>query len=98
MGLVTVFCPLTMTGAGKLVLQTDCEARFVADCNVNPAALAGHVKMTLAPESRMFSCDSNARLNTVPQSESPPPCAVPYKVLPDKTKPPSGQIPSWLVP
>jgi hypothetical protein len=36
MGLVTVFCPLTTTGAGELVVQTP-ESRFVVDCKVNPA-------------------------------------------------------------
>ena len=36
MGLVTVFCPLTTTGAGEFVFQTAGEARFVVDCKVNP--------------------------------------------------------------
>jgi hypothetical protein len=36
MGLVTVFCPLTTTGAGELVAQTADEPRFVVDCTVNP--------------------------------------------------------------
>jgi hypothetical protein len=31
LGLVTVFCPFTIRGAGTLVLQTG-EARFVVDC------------------------------------------------------------------
>ena len=50
MGLVTVFCPLTTTGAGEFVIQAADEARFVVDSKVNPVALAGHVKMKLFPE------------------------------------------------
>ena len=55
-GLVTAFCPLTMTGAGDTVLQTAGETRFVVDCKVNPAAAVGHVKITLAPERMIVSC------------------------------------------
>ena len=33
-GLVTMFCPLTTTGAGETVLQF-VEARFVLDCKMN---------------------------------------------------------------
>ena len=70
MTFVTVFLPLTMTGTGETVLQTADETRFVLDCKVNPAALVGHVKITLAPEGIMVSCgaltDPNERLNTVP--------------------------------
>ena len=58
MGLVTAFWPLTTTGPGETVLQTAGEARFVVDCKVNPAALAGHVKITLAPEGIIVSCGS----------------------------------------
>ena len=82
MGLVTVFCPLTTTG-GELVVQTANESRFVVDCKVNPVALVGHVKITLAPEGMMVSCggltvtDPNERPNTVPLPELPPPPAVP---------------------
>ena len=66
--MVTAYCPLTTTGAGELVIQTASETRFVVDCKVNPAALAGHVKITLAPEGIMVSCGGggNERLNTVP--------------------------------
>jgi hypothetical protein len=60
MGLVTAFCPLTTTGAGKTALQTAGETRFVVDCKVNPAALAGHVKITLAPEGIIVSCGCGA--------------------------------------
>ena len=92
MGLVTVFCPLTTTGAGELVVQTAGETRFVVDCKVNPAALVGHVKITLAPEGMMVSCGGcgNERLNTVPLPELPPSYAVPYRVLPDKINPACG--------
>ena len=45
-----MFCPLTMTGAGELVVQTADELRSVADCRVKPVALVGHVRITLAPE------------------------------------------------
>jgi hypothetical protein len=55
-GLVTAFCPLTTTGAGETVVQTAGETRFVVDCKVNPVALVGHVKITLAAERMMVSC------------------------------------------
>jgi hypothetical protein len=86
MPLVTVFCPFTTTGAGKLVLQTEVERRFVVDCKVNPVALVGHVKITLIPERVMVSCGGggNVRLNTTPKPEVPPSSVVPYRVLPDK--------------
>jgi len=42
MGLVTVFCPLTTAGAGRLVVQTG-ELSFVVDCRVKPVELVGHV-------------------------------------------------------
>src|SRR5206468_9740787 len=38
--------------------------------------------------------DPNERLNTVPRPELPPPCAVPYSVLPDKINPAYGKDPS----
>jgi hypothetical protein len=37
MALITTFSPPMITGAGKLVLQTADEPRFVVDCKVNPA-------------------------------------------------------------
>src|SRR5438105_13661563 len=55
MGLVTVFCPLTMTGAGGLAIHTG-ERRFVVDCKLNPVALVGQVKITFDPERMMVSC------------------------------------------
>ncbi len=45
MGSVTVFWPLTMTGAGETVAQTAGET-LVVDCRVKPVALVGHVKYT----------------------------------------------------
>jgi len=47
MGLVTVFCPLTMTGAGELAVQTADEPRLVVDCKVKPVEFVGQVKMTV---------------------------------------------------
>ena len=55
-GLVTAFCPLTTTGPGETALQTAGETRFVVDCKVNPGALVGHVKITLASERIIVSC------------------------------------------
>ena len=72
MVLVATYRPLTRTGLGETVDHTTGETRFVADCKMNPvesypAALAGHVKITLAPEGMVVSCGSgNERLNTVP--------------------------------
>ena len=75
MRLVTVFCPLTTTGSGETVVQAAGGRRFVVDCKVNPAALVGHVKITLAAEGMIVSCGAlagNERLNTVPSPELPP--------------------------
>ena len=55
MGPVTVFCPLTMTGRGELVVQADAEARFVVDCIVKPLALVGQLSMTFPPEAMIAS-------------------------------------------
>ena len=76
MGLVTVFCPLTTTGAGELVAQTG-ETRFVVDCKVKPVALVGHVKITFAPEGIKLSSGRMKMLNTVPFPEVRLPEAVP---------------------
>ena len=103
MGLVTVYWPLTTTGAVELVVQTAGGARLVVNSKVNPEAVFVHVKITLVPEGVMFSCgaDPKARLNTVPYSTltpgSPPLYAVPYKVLPDKSNAAFGWAPSLLV-
>jgi hypothetical protein len=42
---VTLFCPLTTTGALETLAQTIGEQRFVVDCKVNPPLVAGHVKI-----------------------------------------------------
>src|SRR5437773_7256654 len=97
MGLVTVFCPLATTGPGETVVQTADETTFVVDCKVNPATLVGHVKITFASKRITVSCGrvtGNERLNTVPSPKSPPPDAVPYRVLPDKIKLAKGVAPS----
>ena len=85
--LVTALFVLTMTGAGETLAQTADEARFVLDCNVNPTALVGHVKMTLVPERMIESCGGmgSVKLNTTPFPETPPSSVVPYRVLLDKT-------------
>jgi hypothetical protein len=41
---VTVYCPLTTTGAMETVAQTVGAKKFVVDCKVNPALLVGHAK------------------------------------------------------
>src|ERR1700675_4205630 len=80
-GLVTVFCPLTTTGAGELVVQTD-DARLVVDCRLKPVELVGHIKKNCCPEGRIVSCGGGGdRLNTVPLPELPPYCVVPYRVF-----------------
>ena len=81
MGLVTVYCPLTMTGTGKLVFQAAGE-RFVVDSKVNPITVFVHVNTTFVPERKMLNCggvggSGKERLNTVPLPELPPPVAVP---------------------
>ena len=50
MELVTTLLVLTMTGAGKTVVQPVGETRLVVDCKANPVALVGHIKITLTPE------------------------------------------------
>ena len=103
MGLVTVFCPLTMTEAGELVVQIADESRLVEECRVKPVELAGQVKITFTPEAITVSCGGptgNERLNAVPYprgAASPPLFAVPYRVLPDKINSAYGKKPSLLV-
>src|SRR2546426_1046601 len=98
MGLVTAYCPLTGTGDGETGVQTADETRFVADCNVNPAALVGQVKIRFVPERSNVSCGASESLNTVPLPEMPatiPPAdAVPFSVLSGKINPPTGFRPS----
>ena len=66
MGLVTVFWPLTTTGAGELVVQTADEPKFVVDCKVNPAGWVGHVKTMLDLDGVIVSCGGKEMLNIVP--------------------------------
>ena len=54
MKLVTVFCPLTTTGAGEFVAQTG-ERRFVVDCKVKPVKLVGHVRTTYCLAALAFN-------------------------------------------
>src|SRR5665213_2450265 len=75
MELVTMFCPLTTTGAGELVTQAAVGAKFVVDCNVKPVALVGHVKNTLAPEQMRVNCGANTptvNTSTRPCPRCPP--------------------------
>ena len=77
MGLVTMFCPLTMTGAGETEFQTAAGPRFVVDSKVK-AELVGHDRTTLPSEGVMFNCGpGRVRLNTVPNPFVPPPLVVP---------------------
>src|SRR5665213_614857 len=76
MGLVTVFCPLTMTALGETLPQTADETRFVVDCKIYSAVLAGQVKITLVPDGMIVSCGGgNLRLKSVPSpgARKPPP-------------------------
>ena len=43
MRFVTVFCPLTTTGARETLVQTRGATRFVVDCKVNTPLVAGHL-------------------------------------------------------
>ena len=69
MGFVTVFRPLTTTGAGEFVVQIADGPRFVVDCSVKPMAFVVQLKIRFAPEGMIASCGSNERLNTVPVPE-----------------------------
>ena len=53
---MTLFCPLTTTGALELVTHEAGERKFVVDCNVNPTALVAQLRMTLVPEAVIVSC------------------------------------------
>ena len=75
--MVTVYCPLTTTGAGELLVHTADEPRFVVDCKVKPVALVGHVKITFPAEGTKASCGDNERLKTTPKPKSPPNSVVP---------------------
>ena len=99
-GLVTVNCPLTMTGVGELVVQTG-ERRFVVDCKLKPVGTAGQVKIMLKPESPIDSAGGltwpNDRLKIVPLPLKPPEAASPYSVFPARIKCQLGFAPSLLV-
>src|SRR5579863_9977962 len=41
---VTVYCPLTMTGATELPAQPAGDPKFVVDCKVTPVIFVGQVK------------------------------------------------------
>ena len=60
MAFVTALFVLTTTAAGATLLQTVVEIGLVVDCKVNPVALVGHVKTTLAPEEIMVSSGGGA--------------------------------------
>jgi hypothetical protein len=49
MAFVTTLLVLTMTGSGETVFQATGGFKFVADCKVNPVALAAQDKTTLVP-------------------------------------------------
>ena len=81
MGLVTAFWPLRTMGPGETLVQIAGETGLVVDCKVNPVALVGQVRITLAPEGMIVSwgglTEPNERLNTVPLPAVAPPYAVP---------------------
>ena len=77
---MTVYWLLTITGAGETVVHSACETRSVVDCNVNPVALVGQVKIMFAPEGMIVSCGGatgNEMLKIVPLPPLPPNDAVP---------------------
>ena len=74
MALVTVFCPLTTTGAGELVVQTS-ETRFVVDCNVKLMSPIGQLRITFCCESIIVNggrVTGTEMPNTEPSAELPP--------------------------
>src|SRR2546423_14786227 len=56
MGLVTTFCPLTMTGSGETVLQAYAP-RLGEDCKVKPGAFVDHDKITFVPAFWIFNAN-----------------------------------------
>jgi hypothetical protein len=91
MGLVTVFCPLTTTGAGELAVQTAEGPRLVVDCRVKPVELDGHVKIAVCSRQIHF------QFRLMPKPELPPTRVVPYNMLLAKSKVERGLAPSTLV-
>ena len=75
-GLVTVLSQLTMTGAGRLVVQIG-EVRLVVDCRVKPVKLVGQDKLIFGPIGVMVSWGGNEMLNIVPLPPLPPKIVVP---------------------
>ena len=68
-GLVTVFWPLTTTGAGRLVVQTAEGLRFVVDCKVKPVAVVDQDRRTFWPDGVIVNggrTTGSEMLNTVP--------------------------------
>ena len=65
---VTMFCPLTTTGARETLVQTIGATRFVVDCKVNPGLLVGHAISKLAavpePEVMAVGTSTGAELDT----------------------------------
>ncbi len=95
-----MFCALTTTGDGRLVVQVGDWPRFGVDWRLKPAELVGHDNVRYGAKRLMVSCGGvtgKVRLNTVPKPKEPPPAVVPYRVLPDKTRPPVGEDPPALV-
>ena len=88
--MVTVFCPLKMTGEGDTVVQKAEEPSLVVDCNVKTVEPVGHVKTTFPADRVIVSVGlltgTREMLNTVPESQLPPSKAVPYIVF-DRIKP-----------
>jgi len=76
MALVTVFWPLKITGADRLLCHTTGAPRLLATSKVKPLQLAGQVKTTLEPEGRIANGGAltgiTERLNTVPLPADPP--------------------------
>src|SRR5215831_17690250 len=97
MGLVTAYCPLTTTGAGRLVVQAAGAARFVVDCKVKPVALVDQVKIASPLTAAIANCGGGTgkeMANTVPLPPLPPVPAVPNNVLPDTIRLAPGAAPS----
>ena len=77
---MTVFCPLTTTGAGELVVQNADGPRFVVDSRVKPVKLVGQVRTTFGQAGVIASwggVTGSEMLNIVPLPPLPPTRAVP---------------------
>ena len=60
MAFVTVFCPLTTTGAGELVLQAAGE-RLVVLCKTKFVAVVGQERTTCLPANAILKSGDCAR-------------------------------------